>query len=109
VCKDRKLKMIGKANAFDISYPNSLSWIITGFDTTSRTISATGTFDETYTQDKYSFSSNITLAGSSTNQSSSLNTFKNLLKSNIVASSLTANNDDNQAITRMRAWNFDGY
>jgi len=83
-------------------------FFITGFDTTSRTISATGTFDETYTQDKYSFSSNITLAGSSTNQSSSLNTFKNLLKSNIVASSLTANNDDNQAITRMRAWNFAG-
>ena len=108
VCKDRKLKMIGKANAFDITYPNSLSWIITGFDTTSRTITATGNFDEIYTQDKYSFASNITLAGSSTNQSSALNTFKNLLKSNIVASSLTANNDDNQAITRMRAWNFAG-
>ena len=109
VALKRNMRMLGKINAFDISYPTSLSVKLTGFDTTSRTITATGSYDETHTINHYSFASTLTVAGTPQNQSASANNIPATFKTEILAASLTAAGDDIKA-TRLpfRGWNFPG-
>lgn len=113
--QERKMKLIGKINAFDITYPQSLQIKITGFDNAgagSRTITRTGSYDETDTFYDYSLSSTLTAyPGSSpvTVTTGPVYTLPASLKTEIIASTLTANGDDPK-YTRLpfRGWNFAG-
>lgn len=113
--QERRMKLIGKINAFDITYPQSLQIKITGFDnagTGSRTITRTGSYDESDTFYDYSLSSSIQqgLGGSITTVNTGpVYTLPASLKTEIIASTLTANGDDPK-YTRLpfRGWNFPG-
>lgn len=109
VALKRNMRMMGKINAFDISYPDQLTVKLTGFDTTFRTITPTGSYEELHTINHYSFASTLTAGGTPVNQSAAANNIPAKFKAEIIASSLTANGDDNKA-TRLpfRGWNFPG-
>jgi len=62
---DRNIKNKGWVNAYNNTYPNSLNVNILNFDGGTRTVSFTGTYDETETFKKYSFSSTLILTPSS--------------------------------------------
>ena len=109
VALKRNMRMMGKINAFDISYPTVLSVVLTGFDTTNRTITPTGNYEELHTINHYSFASTLTVGGTPANQSASANNIPAKFKSEILPASLTAAGDDIKA-TRLpfRGWNFIG-
>lgn len=109
VALKRNIRMMGKINAFDITYPDALTVKLTGFDTTSRTITPTGLYDETHTINHYSFASTLTTGSSPVNQSASANNIPAKFKTEIMPASLTAVGDDIKA-TRLpfRGWVFPG-
>jgi hypothetical protein len=109
VALKRNMHLMGKINAFDVSYPDTLQVKITGFDTTSRTISVTGSYDEYHTINHYSFASTITALGITTPQSTSANNIPAKFKTEILPAGLVAAGDDDKA-TRLafRGWIFNG-
>ena len=109
VALKRNMHLMGKINAFNVSYPDNLQVKITGFDTTSRTVNVTGAYDEYHTINNYSFASTITALGITTPQSASANNIPAKFKTEILAAGLTAAGDDDKA-TRLpfRGWVFNG-
>ena len=53
-CLDRNVSVIGRTRAWAVSYPDSLSVVVTGFDGSSRTISGTGSMSGSDTFVDYS-------------------------------------------------------
>lgn len=109
VALKRNIKMLGKINAFNDSYPDPLTVKLTGLDNSNRTIVRTGSYEENDVFHDYSISSTISAGGTTTPQSTSGFSIPATIKSEIIASSLTAVGDDNKA-TRLafRGWNFIG-
>ena len=109
VALKRNIKMLGKINAFNDSYPDPLTIKLTGLDNSNRTIVRTGNYEENDVFHDYSLASTITVGGVTTPQSASGFSIPATIKSEIIASSLTAVGDDNKA-TRLafRGWNFQG-
>lgn len=113
--QERKMKLIGKINAFDITYPQSLQIKITGLDNAGlgyRTITRTGSYDESDTFYDYSLSSSLQTGlggGTTTVNTGPVYTIPASIKTEIIASTLTANGDDPK-YTRLpfRGWNFPG-
>lgn len=106
---EHKVKMLGKINAYDISYPQSLQFKLTGLDNGngtngSRTITRTGSYEENDTFVDYDIESNVggTVVSTGPNE-----TVPTLIKTEIIGSTLTTNGDDSK-YTRfpMRAWPF---
>ena len=112
---ERRMKFLGKINAYDVSYPNALTIRITGVDNAGlgyRDIVRTGSYDESDTYYDYSISSTLTAypgASPQTVNTGPVFTLPNSIKTAIIASSLTANGDDPK-YTRLpfRGWNFAG-
>jgi hypothetical protein len=113
--QERKMKLLGKINAFDITYPQSLQIKITGFDNAgagNRTITRTGSYDETDTFYDYSLTSTLLAypgSGPVTVNTGPVYTVPASLKTEIIAATLTSNGDDPK-YTRLpfRGWNFPG-
>jgi hypothetical protein len=107
VVLERNIKNKGIIHSWQSSYPDDLDVTISKFDTTGRTITVSGgNFEEEELFQKYSFNSNIEIAGVPNNQSLA---FDNLpsgyIENEISSASLIANGDYEYA-TRLpfRAW-----
>jgi hypothetical protein len=112
---ERRMKFLGKINAYDVSYPDPLTIRITGVDNAGlgyRDIVRTGSYDESDTYYDYSISSTLTAypgASPQTVNTGPVFTLPSSIKTAIIGSSLTANGDDPK-YTRLpfRGWNFPG-
>lgn len=112
---ERRMKFLGKINAYDVSYPVALTIRITGVDNAGlgyRDIVRTGSYDESDTYYDYSISSSLLAYPGATAQivnTGPVFTLPNSIKTAIIGSSLTANGDDPK-YTRLpfRGWNFPG-
>lgn len=112
---ERRMKFLGKINAYDVSYPDPLTIRITGVDNAGlgyRDIVRTGSYDESDTYYDYSISSSLlAYPGASTQivNTGPVFTVPNSIKTQIIGTSLTANGDDPK-YTRLpfRGWNFPG-
>jgi hypothetical protein len=107
---DRNIKNKGWVNAYNNTYPNSLNVNLLNFDGGTRTVTFTGSYDETETFKKYSFSSTLILVPSTLTDTVNFDdipagNFKNTLTS----ASLIANGDY-QYNTRVpfRGWSYAG-
>ena len=115
VALERRMKFLGKINAYDVSYPNALTIRLTGVDNAGlgyRDIVRTGSYDESDTYYDYSISSTLTAypgASPQTVNTGPVFTLPNTIKTAIIGTSLTANGDDPK-YTRLpfRGWNFPG-
>jgi hypothetical protein len=115
IALERRMKFLGKINAYDVSYPDPLTIRITGVDNAGlgyRDIVRTGSYDESDTYYDYSISSTLTAypgASPQTVNTGPVFTLPNSIKTAIIGSSLTANGDDPK-YTRLpfRGWNFPG-
>ena len=113
--QERRMKFLGKINAYDVSYPNPLTIRLTGVDNAGlgyRDIVRTGSYDESDTYYDYSLSSSIRVnpgATLTTVNTGPVFTLPNSIKTAIIGSSLTTNGDDPK-YTRLpfRGWNFPG-
>ena len=108
---DRNVRCKGWVNAYNNTYPNSLTVNIQNFDGGTRSTTFTGTYDETETFKKYNYLSTLIIPGQTT-----LNDTVNFddipagnFKNAITSASLIANGDY-QYTTRMpfRGWSFAG-
>jgi len=112
---ERRMKFLGKINAYDVSYPNPLTIRLTGVDNAGlgyRDIVRTGSYDESDTYFDYSISSNLLAYPGASAQivnTGPVFTLPNAIKTAIIGSSLTTNGDDPK-YTRLpfRGWNFPG-
>lgn len=112
---ERRMKFLGKINAYDVSFPNALTIRLTGVDNAGlgyRDIVRTGSYDESDTYYDYSISSTLLAypgSGPVTVNTGPVFTLPNSIKTAIIGSSLTANGDDPK-YTRLpfRGWNFPG-
>ena len=112
---ERRMKFLGKINAYDVSYPNPLTIRITGVDNAGlgyRDIVRTGSYDESDTYYDYSISSSLLAYPGASAQivnTGPVFTVPNSIKTQIIGTSLTANGDDPK-YTRLpfRGWNFPG-
>lgn len=115
IALERRMKFLGKINAYDVSYPQALTIRLTGVDNAGlgyRDIVRTGSYDESDTYFDYSISSSLLAYPGATAQivnTGPVFTLPNSIKTAIIGSSLTANGDDPK-YTRLpfRAWNFPG-
>jgi hypothetical protein len=115
IALERRMKFLGKINAYDVSYPNALTIRLTGVDNAGlgyRDIVRTGSYDESDTYFDYSISSNLLAYPGASAQivnTGPVFTLPNSIKTAIIGSSLTANGDDPK-YTRLpfRGWNFPG-
>jgi len=107
---ERNIKNKGWVNAYNNTYPNSLNVDLLNFDGGTRTVTFTGTYDETETFKKYSFLSTLILVPSTLTDTVNFDDIPaGNLKNTITSASLIANNDY-QYNTRMpfRGWSFAG-
>jgi len=106
---ERNIKNKGWVNAYNNTYPNSLNVDILNFDGGTRTVTFTGSYDETETFKKYDYSSSLVLVNTLTDT----DTFDDIpagnFKNTITSASLIANGDY-QFNTRVpfRGWSYDG-
>lgn len=105
--------LAARMRAWEGAYPNSLTIRVTGFDYETigyRDISGTGSIAGTDVFYKYSFVSNITTSGGSSSLTTALNGIPSYISAAILASSLSANGDNNTD-TRVlfRGWRFSGW
>jgi hypothetical protein len=112
---ERRMKFLGKINAYDVSYPDALTIRITGVDNAGlgyRDIVRTGAYDESDTYYDYSISSTLLAYPGSSPQTVNTGpvfTLPTSIKTAIIASSLTANGDDPKySRLPFRGWNFPG-
>lgn len=115
IALERRMKFLGKINAYDVSYPNALTIRLTGVDNAGlgyRDIVRTGSYDESDTYYDYSISSTLLAypaASPQTVNTGPVFTLPSTIKTAIIGTSLTANGDDPK-YTRLpfRGWNFPG-
>jgi hypothetical protein len=106
---ERNIKNKGWVNAYNNTYPNSLNVDILNFDGGTRTVTFTGSYDETETFKKYDYSSSLVLVNTLTDT----DTFDDIpagnFKNTITSASLIANGDY-QFNTRVpfRGWSYAG-
>jgi len=107
---DRNVRCKGWVNAYNNTYPDALNVVLSKFDGSSRTTNFSGSYDETETFKKYSFSSTLILPPSTLTDTVNFDdipvgNFKNA----ITSASLIANGDSG-INTRMpfRGWSFPG-
>ena len=106
---ERNIKNKGWVNAYNNTYPNSLNVDILNFDGSTRTVSFSGTYDETETFKKYSYVSSLLLVNTLTDTETFDDIPAGNFKNTITSASLIANGDAGFN-TRMpfRAWSFPG-
>lgn len=107
VTLERNIKNKGIIHSWQSSYPDDLDVTISKFDTTGRTITVPGgDFTEEEIYQKYSFNSNIEIAGTPNNQSLSFNNLPTGYIQNTISSASLIANGDYQYATRLpfRAW-----
>ena len=106
---ERNIKNKGWVNAYNNTYPNSLNVNILNFDGGTRTVSFTGSYDETETFKKYSYSSSLLLVNTLTDTVNFNDIPAGNFKNTITSASLIANGDY-QYNTRVpfRGWSFAG-
>ena len=107
---DRNVRCKGWVNAYNNTYPQSLDVDILNFDGGTRTVSFTGSYDETETFKKYSYVSTLILPPSTLNDTVNFDDIPaGNFKNTIDPATLIANGDY-QYNTRMpfRGWWYDG-
>jgi hypothetical protein len=107
VTMERNIKNKGIIHSWQSSYPDDLDVTISKFDTTGRTITVPGgDFTEEELYQKYSFNSNIEIAGTPNNQSQAFNNLPSGYIQNTISSASLIANGDYQYATRLpfRAW-----
>jgi hypothetical protein len=107
VTLERNIKNKGIIHSWQSSYPDDLDVTIAKFDTTGRTITVPGgDFTEEEIYQKYSFNSNIQIAGTPNNQSLAFNNLPTGYIQNTISSASLIANGDYQYATRLpfRAW-----
>ena len=106
---ERNIKNKGWVNAYNNTYPNSLNVNILNFDGGTRTVTFTGTYDETETFKKYSYSSSLLLVNTLTDSVAFDDIPAGNFKNTLTSASLIANGDY-QYNTRIpfRGWSYAG-
>ena len=106
---ERNIKNKGWVNAYNNTYPNSLNVNILNFDGGTRTVSFTGSYDETETFKKYSYSSSLLLVNTLTDTVNFDDIPAGNFKNTLTSASLIANGDY-QYNTRVpfRGWSYAG-
>jgi hypothetical protein len=107
VTMERNIKNKGIIHSWQSSYPDDLDVTISKFDTTGRTITVPGgEFTEEELWQKYSFDSNIEIAGTPNNQSLAFNNLPTGYIQNTISSASLIANGDFAGATRLpfRAW-----
>lgn len=107
VTLERNIKNKGTIHSWQSSYPDSLNVTISKFDTTGRTITVPGgDFTEEELWQKYSFNSNIEIAGIANTQTLAFNNLPTGYIQNTISSASLIANGDYQYATRLpfRAW-----
>lgn len=114
VCLPRSVGMFGRIRAWDGAYPDSVTVAITGYDGSSRNVTASsGSWSGNDTFNDYTAYTTLTdpVAGSG-NLTTSLNDVPAWISVALSGSSLTTNGDDNgSGATRVlfRGWRFNGW
>ena len=106
----RNVRCKGWVNAYNNTYPNNLTVNIQNFDGGTRSTTFAGSYDETETFKKYSYSSTLILPPSTLTDTVNYDDIPvGNFKNSITAASLIANGDY-QYTTRMpfRGWSFSG-
>ena len=107
---ERNVRCKGWVNAYNNTYPNSLTVNIQNFDGGTRSTTFAGSYDETETFKKYSYSSTLILPPSTLTDTVNYDDIPvGNFKNSITAASLIANGDY-QYTTRMpfRGWSYAG-
>ena len=106
---ERNINNKGWINSYNNSYPDNLNISILNFDGSSRTVSATGDFDESEQFKKYNFNSTLILVNTLTDTVTYDDIPAGNFKNTISSASLIANGDYQYA-TRLpfRGWSFSG-
>jgi hypothetical protein len=106
---ERNIKNKGWVNAYNNTYPNELDVDILNFDGGTRTVSFTGSYDETESFKKYNYGSTLILVNTLTDTVNFDDIPAGNFKNTLTSASLIAN-ADYQYNTRMpfRGWWFDG-
>ena len=106
---ERNIKNKGWVNAYNNTYPNELDVDLLNFDGGTRTVSFTGSYDETETFKKYSYVSSLVLVNTLTDTVTFDDIPAGNFKNTITSASLIANGDY-QFNTRVpfRGWSFAG-
>lgn len=107
VTMERNIKNKGIIHAWQDSYPDDLNVTISKFDTAGRTITVSGgDFTEEELWQKYSFASNIEIAGVPNNESLAFDNLPTGYIQNTISSASLIANGDYQYATRLpfRAW-----
>ena len=106
---ERNVRCKGWVNAYNNTYPNSLVVNILNFDGSTRATTFSGSYDETETFKKYSYSSVLILVNTLTDTVNFDDIPAGNFKNTLTTASLIANGDY-QYNTRMpfRGWSYDG-
>ena len=106
---ERNIKNKGWVNAYNNTYPNSLNVNLLNFDGGTRTVSFTGSYDETESFKKYNYGSTLTLVNTLTDTVNFDDIPAGNFKNTITSASLIAN-ADYQYNTRVpfRGWSYAG-
>jgi hypothetical protein len=106
---ERNIKNKGWVNAYNNTYPNELDVDLLNFDGGTRTVSFTGSYDETESFKKYSYSSSLVLVNTLTDTVNFDDIPAGNFKNTITSASLIANGDY-QYNTRVpfRGWSYAG-
>jgi hypothetical protein len=106
---ERNIKNKGWVNAYNNTYPNSLNVNLLNFDGGTRTVTFTGSYDETESFKKYSYNSSLLLVNTLTDTVNFDDIPAGNFKNTITSASLIANGDY-QYNTRVpfRGWSFAG-
>ena len=112
VCLARSVSMFGRIRAWDGAYPNSVTVAITGYDGSSRNVTASsGSWAGNDTFNNYSSTTTLTdmTAGTGT-LTTALNDVPTWISAALSGSSLTTNGDNNTDTRVMfRGWRFTGW
>jgi hypothetical protein len=106
---ERNIKNKGWVNAYNNTYPNSLNVNLLNFDGGTRTVTFTGSYDETESFKKYNYGSSLLLVNTLTDTVNFDDIPAGNFKNTLTSASLIANGDY-QFNTRVpfRGWSFAG-